>query len=384
MLKTISKNEYTARHKQVQNLMLEKELDGLFVYFNEYYKENGRYLSGYWPQVESGAVIMSQSGRSILAGGPEGQPYAIEMSVIPDIRNIPEFMVAGEEYPNAKIEALRDIFNEISGKTYKRIGIVSYAEMPVSIFQRLEQDLKGKELINVSADFEKLRQIKSLAEIELLAQSAKTADAGMTALAKAVKVGIPEYQAAATADYAMRDAGAEGFGWMTMLMSGERVSAVLGRATDRVFRKGEVVMASVSPLFQGYAGALGRMLVVGGRASDRQKKAFEILLGAYDRAIDKLKPGVMGKEVDLAARDYLKKHGYDKYMLYGGAHSVGLREYEQPFFGPNSDYVIQPNMAIAVDVHAFGHPEFPGLRFEEVFAVTETGKRKLSGCPREL
>jgi len=111
----IPKAEYEERSRRVLKLMEEKDLDGLVVYFNEYYRENGRYLSNYWPQVESGAVIMVRSGRKILAGGPEGQPYAREMSVIPDIRNVPEFMVEGEEYPGARIETLKEIFNEISG-----------------------------------------------------------------------------------------------------------------------------------------------------------------------------------------------------------------------------------------------------------------------------
>ena len=246
----------------------------------------------------------------------------------------------------------------------------------------MEKDLLGKKIVNVTRDFEKLRHVKSPLELELLAECARIADKGMAALLGAIEAGQPEYIAAAAADCAIRNAGAEGYGWSTMLMAGERAASVLGRATDRLFRKGELVMCSVSPLYQGYAGALGRMAVVGGRFSAEQKEAMDVMLGAYERAIDKLGPGVRGKDVDLAARNYLKKYGFGKYMLYGGAHSIGLREFEQPFFGPNSEYAIQPGMVVAIDIHAYGHPEFPGLRLEEVFAVTEDGKRQLSSCPR--
>lgn len=69
---------------------------------------------------------MSRSGRQVLAGGPEGQPYAREMSVIPDIRNVLTFMVEGEEYPGAKIETLKDIFGEVSQGEFRRVGIVGY------------------------------------------------------------------------------------------------------------------------------------------------------------------------------------------------------------------------------------------------------------------
>lgn len=121
---------------------------------------------------------------------------------------------------------------------------------------------------------------------------------------------------------------------------------------------------------------------MGANPSAEQEEILDILFEAYNRAIKALGPGIKGKDVDLAARNYLAEHDLSQYMLYGGAHSIGLREFEQPFFGPNSDYVIVPNMVVAVDVHIYGHPQFPGARYEEVFAITGDGKRSLNQCPR--
>ena len=71
-------------------------------------------------------------------------------------------------------------------------------------------------------------------------------------------------------------------------------------------------------------------------------------------------------------------------MSYGGAYSIGLREFEQPFFGPNTEHVIQPNMVIAIDIYAFGYPQIPGIRYEEVSVTTKDEKERLSKCDKTM
>ena len=53
--------------------------------------------------------------------------------------------------------------------------------------------------------------------------------------------------------------------------------------------------------------------------------------------------------------------------------SFGLHEAESPFWGPNSDDIIKPGMAVCVDISFFGHPEWFGARIETGFEITETG-----------
>jgi Xaa-Pro aminopeptidase len=53
-------------------------------------------------------------------------------------------------------------------------------------------------------------------------------------------------------------------------------------------------------------------------------------------------------------------------------------EAEAPFYGPNSDDVLKPGMAVMVDVSFFGHPNFHGARIETGYFITETGCRPMS------
>ena len=87
----ITKQEFQNRIERIQDAMGRNGLDGLMVYGDEYRKENLRYVSNFWPIFERGACFIPRVGKPILAGAPEGEQYAREMSVWSDIRNIKDF-----------------------------------------------------------------------------------------------------------------------------------------------------------------------------------------------------------------------------------------------------------------------------------------------------
>jgi Xaa-Pro aminopeptidase len=371
--------EFRRRMNLFKGLLQKRDLDFGLVYFDEFNKANGRYLLDLWPQVEKGAAVVSREGKCVVIGGPEAQPYAREQSMVKDLRNVSEFMVHGEEYPTSEVVTIRDIFRELGGgKKAGRIGLVGYDRMPASIFHLIEKDLPGTELVDITYAFEEFRYVKSDYEISMIERACEMLDEGMKALSRKIHEGIPEYRAAAAAEFAMRDRGAEGFDFTTMVASGRRGLTVVGRASDKKFVKGEAVLIGLNCKYNGYAGALARPFIVDAEPTAKQSEIMQVALEAHERAIATLKPGTSGKDIDAAARAFLKEHGLDKYHLYGSCHSIGTNEYEEPFFGPNCEVALEPNMAVAVDITLIGHPDFPGIRYEEVFVISRNGARPLS------
>ena len=92
-----------------------------------------------------------------------------------------------------------------------------------------------------------------------------------------------------------------------------------------------------------------------------------------------LRIGNTGRQIDAEGRKLYDKGGYLKYLVCPFAHTMGLMEAEAPFFGPNSDDVLQKNMIVNVDVSFFGHPVLNGLRVETCYVITERGAKPL--CP---
>ena len=149
------KEEFERRMGLFTGLIEKRSLDFGIVYFDEFNKANSRYLLDVWPQVEKGAAIISREGKAVVVGGPESQPYVREQSVIPDLRNVSEFMVHGEEYPTSKITTIPEIFEDIGGeKKPERVGLVGYDRMPVAIYHLIERSLEGIEIVDITYQFE--------------------------------------------------------------------------------------------------------------------------------------------------------------------------------------------------------------------------------------
>src|ERR1035437_1203416 len=133
----IERAEFQQRIENIQQAMARQKLDCMMVYGDEYRKENLRYVSNYWPIFERAACFIPARGEPMLAGAPEGEKYAREMSVWQDLRNVKEFACVSvpEEihYPLAKFSSFKEILGQTLGGG-KRLGLVGVYDIPSPIF----------------------------------------------------------------------------------------------------------------------------------------------------------------------------------------------------------------------------------------------------------
>lgn len=376
----LEKSECEQRIAKVQEILAEKKLDLVLVYYDEFNIGNGWYLTGWCPQFESGAVLVPRKGKSMLLGGPESEPFAKLDSTITETRNFPVFMVPDEEYPNAEIIDFPKLFAELNAElgAVKRIGLVGADRMPAGCHQQIVEGFKGVELVDITEDYVQLRFIKSDWEREQIRAAFKLADACYDAMKEKVSAGVTEIEVAAAGEYAARSRSASGFGFSAIVGSGLRSNAVVPTASSKKLAAGEMVMIGIAPKVKGYAGVVGDVLPVSGEYSEKQKECVKHLKEAFRLTKKQLVPGRVGKEIDAPARAYFEKHGFSKYLICPFVHTIGLHEAESPFFGPNSRDELKPGMTVCVDVSFFGHPEFNGVRIETGYEITEKGAVVLS------
>lgn len=111
---------------------------------------------------------------------------------------------------------------------------------------------------------------------------------------------------------------------------------------------------------------------VGKSPSGRQREIFEVVRGARDAGVEKVKSAIAqgrriaGWEVDRATRDHIKKAGYGDYFIHRTGHSIGtevhanganmddLEIHDERQILPNSCFSIEPGIYL---------PEF-GVRTE--------------------
>lgn len=382
----LDKKESNARIDNVRKIMAAKNLDAVLVYYDEFNIGNGWYLTGWCPQFESGAVLVPKEGEPLILGGPESEPFAKLDSAITATRNFPVFMVPNEEYPNAVITDFAALFKELKKRlsSIKRIGLVGGGRMPADCFRQITGGFKGVKLVDVTDDFVRLRYIKSAWEISQIRAAFKLADASYDAMKQAVAPGVSEIEAASAGEYAARRRGASGFGFTAIVGSGARSNAVVPTASARKMNDGELVMIGIAPKVSGYAGVVGDVLAVNGKYTSKQKECIKYLKEAFCLTKQALAVGKTGREIDAPARAYFKKADLSKYLVCPFVHTIGLHEAESPFFGPNSDDVLQPGMTVCVDISFFGHPEFNGARIETGYEISGKGilplSQKMDAC----
>ena len=354
--------------------------DIAIIYFDELNVANGWYLTGWVGQFEKGAVLVGRDGTTMLLGGPESEPFAKQSSAIHDTRCFTPFMAPDEEYPLATIIGFDELFAELNQKfPVKKVGLVGTSDMPYTVHEELVKGFSGCEVVDLTEEYLKLRYIKSDWEVEQARTATKLCYEAYKAMAAKVKDGNKEYEVAAAGEAVCRSNGANGFAYQAIVGSGERSNAVVPTATDKVMKNGEMVMLGIAPRINGYAGTFGHTIPVSGEYTPEQKKCLIDMIEVMKETKAMLKIGNTGRQIDAAGRKLYEEGGYLKYMVCPFAHTMGLMEAEAPFFGPNSDDVIQKNMIINIDVSFFGHPTLHGLRVETCYVITENGPEPL--CP---
>ncbi|MCD6318440.1 aminopeptidase P family protein [Candidatus Aerophobetes bacterium] len=375
----IPKEECWSRVQRTQEILRKENLELALVYYDELNIANGWYLSGWCPQFESGMILVPKEGDPMILGGPESEPFAKISSAITKTRNIPVFMVPEEEYPNAYISSFGEIFQELGViNRVKKIGIVGLNTMPYGVFRSLSEDLRGVEFVDITRQFEEMRKIKTPWEIEAIRSSFEIADEGIKVMEEKIEPGVAEYEIAAVGEGKVRSLGANGFGFKTVVGSGKRSNGVVPTASDKKLEKGEILILGISPRYKGYSAAAGFTYVVGDSFTKEQNQYFRDVAEAFRITKENLVVGKSGREIDASTRKFFEKRGYSKYLVCPFVHTIGIFEAEAPFFGPNSNDVLKPNMTVCIDVSLFGHPICNGIRFETGYLITDKGPKAFS------
>lgn len=120
-----------------------------------------------------------------------------------------------------------------------------------------------------------------------------------------------------------------------------------------------------------------------GRPEPKQLEIYNIVLEAQTAALNVLKPGLTGREVDSAARDVIRRAGYDRNFGHSLGHGVGLEIHEDPRLSQFNEEPLAPRMVVTVEPGIY-LPGWGGVRIEDLVVVTESGCDILTELTKEL
>ncbi|MEM3553193.1 MAG: Xaa-Pro peptidase family protein, partial [Candidatus Bathyarchaeia archaeon] len=131
----------------------------------------------------------------------------------------------------------------------------------------------------------------------------------------------------------------------------------------------------------GYFTDITRTIVVG-RASKKIKEMHQLVLEAQEKAIEKIKEGVKGKEVMNTVCNFFEKKGYstikssfkvEKGFIHSLGHGIGLTIGEHPFLSIFSEDELKKGNVFTIEPGLYNQ-KIGGVRVEDVFIINFKAK----------
>ncbi|MFN8592544.1 MAG: Xaa-Pro peptidase family protein [Thermomicrobiales bacterium] len=235
----------------------------------------------------------------------------------------------------------------------------------------------------------RVRIVKSPAEIACMREAGLLVERAMLAAIEAIGAGVRQCDVAATI-YQSAVSGTPAFGgdmpegpWMP---AGPRTSAPHLTWTDAPYRTGEATNLELNAVRHRYTTALARTVAVGEPAPGLAALAPVVVEG-MNAALDRARAGVTCEEVEAAWRRVINAAGIEKASRIG--YSIGIG-YPGPSwnertasFQPGDTTVLEPNMTFHMIPGIW--MEDWGFEVSETFRVTADGPPEaFSNVPRQL
>ncbi|MBV7336705.1 Xaa-Pro peptidase family protein [Chloroflexi bacterium TSY] len=369
--------QFHQRVETIRGQIVARGLDALFAFSDEYRPGSTLYLSDYHPinviEESPQGVYVPVDGDVVLFLGAINAKTAAGISWIEDIRPVDE---------------LNAFFLEQNGRKGRklRVGLVGEALLPVKYYRRSRLALADSDFVYADDLLNKMRSVKSSAEIALMEKAAQLGDAGIIAAVERLKEGpISEIELAATAEHVVRMGGAE-LGSATILSSGINTQKPTWRATDKPIELGDPVLIDVNPFYRGYCSDVSITVFREDdafRISDEQRGLLDFSRQTLRGVVESMVPGRPAHVIYDYFLAQSRAAGYESYFtLYAKGmravgHGVGVNVVEWPNLDADSSFLLEPGMTLAVkfDLHGF---DFGGTRFEIDVVVEEQGSRALN------
>ncbi len=271
---------------------------------------------------------------------------------------------------------------EQAAKGLRRLGLESN-DVSWSAQQRLDATLEaGTELVAVPRAVETLRAIKDEGEVARIECAADIADVAFAQVKELLCEAPTEEEFAIALDFEMRQRGAEGVAFESIVASGPNGALPHARPTGRRIDSGELVVVDFGAIVDGYRSDMTRTVSVGAPRPDELRELLEAVMAAHRAGVRAVHAGVTGGEVDAACRESLASAGLEDAFLHGTGHGVGLDIHEAPSVSQDSTDILEAGAVVTVEPGAYLYSN-GGARIEDTLVVTATGVRLLTKSTKD-
>lgn len=239
------------------------------------------------------------------------------------------------------------------------------------------------ELVECGGVVEQLREVKDDTEIARIRSAAKLADEALGGLLEAGIVGSTEREVAIELELRMRRLGASAASFPSIVASGAHGALPHAEPRDVPIPRGVLVTIDWGCVLDGYCSDCTRTYATGA-VSDEAAAVYELVRRAQQAALQALRPGPTGQEIDAVARETIEQAGHGEHFGHGLGHGVGLEVHEGPRLSRTAgEQTLRAGNVVTVEPGVY-LPGRLGVRIEDLVALTADGHEVLTSLPKEL
>lgn len=267
------------------------------------------------------------------------------------------------------------------------------------------------ELHDLRVPLDRLRLTKDAHEMAIMRRAAAIAAAGHVRAMRACRPGIAEYELEAELSYEFRKRGADGHAYSPIVAGGHHGCVLHYVENNTLLAEHTLVLIDAGCELEGYASDITRTFPVGGRFSDVQRDAYEIVLAAQRAAIAEIRPGapfcayhdaalrvlVQGM-IDLkllagSVDGLIESEAYKPYYMHRTGHWLGLDVHDAGNYKEDGEWIaLAPGMALTVEPGIYIRPGATvpehlhgiGIRIEDDVFVSEAGCEVYTDAPKTV
>jgi Xaa-Pro aminopeptidase len=275
--------------------------------------------------------------------------------------------------------------------------------------RRLKTAYPPHTIIDPTPILGEMRLHKSPDEVDMMQRAATIAAEAHIVAMKKVKPGMNEGQVEAIMEAYMKDKGANGVAYNSIIGGGDNATILHYVENNMPLRDGDLILIDAGAEYRGYASDITRTFPVNGKYSKAQREIYDVVLDVQEKCIEYTKTGntVRGRQefsIELltegmkklgllkgTTKELIKKKAYMKYYMHGVGHYLGLDVHDagryftdqqaknsKPF-APGMVLTVEPGLYIPPDdKSAPAKYRGIGVRIEDDVLVTEDGNRNLT------
>lgn len=361
-IKPITKEERVQRLEQARKLMTENKMDAIFM-------EGGtslEYFTGIrWGRSERlFGMLLPRKGEAIFISPKFEETRAKEQ--IGD----------GKLFCWEENESPFELLKKVLGDFYLTSGTVGMEEtVRYFVTDGLQKAIPTLKITDGTSITAGCRGIKTEHEIELMQIANDMTKEVYLAAVKQLKEGMTESEFGKIITQLFAEFGVGGG---ALVLFGEASAHPHGLVKEVKLKQNDIVLIDGGCSVEGYESDITRTVVFG-KATQKMKDVFNIVLKAQLDALAYAKPGVSFESVDAVARKVISDAGYGpgfKYFTHRLGHGIGMDGHEWYYVVGGNKRIMEKGNMMSNEPGIYILGEF-GIRIEDEMLITENGAKFL-------